>query len=67
MRNQMTLKDLADSRKAIITIPEAASLLGCDPRTVSRGISDKTLPSITLGRRTLIPVGPLLDLLGAQR
>jgi excisionase family DNA binding protein len=60
----MTLKELASSNKATITVPEAAEMLGCDPRTVSRGISNSTIPSIKLGRRTLIPVAPFLDLLG---
>lgn len=62
----MALKDYIDSNEAVISRTDAASLLKCDPRTVSRGMADGSIPSISLGRRKLIPLIPFLRLLGAD-
>ena len=62
----MTLEELRHSNKAVITRSEAASLLHCDARTVSRGIDDHTIPSIKLGRRVFIPVPAFLSMLGIE-
>ena len=60
----MSLDDYMSSKEAVISRTDAATLLKCDPRTVSRGMADGTIPSIPLGRRKLIPLKPFLRLLG---
>jgi excisionase family DNA binding protein len=60
----MSLEDFLNSSDAVISRTDAASLLKCDPRTVSRGIEDGSIPSIKVGRRKLIPLKPFLRLLG---
>lgn len=50
-----TLDEIRASRSAAITRTEAAAALGVDPRTVSVGIANGTIPSLRLGRRILIP------------
>jgi excisionase family DNA binding protein len=61
----MTINDLLASGRATISISEAADLLGLDPRTVSRHLDEGVLPHISVGRRTLVLVKPLLQILGA--
>ena len=60
----MSLEDFVRSSDAVISRTDAAALLKCDPRTVSRGIEEGSIPSIKLGRRKLIPLKPFLKLLG---
>lgn len=55
---------LEDQSKVTLTLNEAASLLKCDPRTVSRAIQSGAIPSICIGRRKLIPVAAFKKLLG---
>jgi excisionase family DNA binding protein len=62
----MDLEDLRASRSAVVTIAQAASVLGVDVRTVSRAIQTGELPVLRLGRRILIPRPRLLELLGAD-
>lgn len=50
----------------MISRNEAAGLLKCDPRTVSRGIAEGSIPAIKLGRRQVIPRKPFMKLLGAE-
>jgi excisionase family DNA binding protein len=50
----------------VISRNEAAGLLKCDPRTVSRGIAEGSIPAIKLGRRQVIPRKPFMKLLGAE-
>jgi excisionase family DNA binding protein len=59
----MTIDSLMGGSKVVITRSEAAELLECDPRTVSRGIEDGTIEAIRLGKRVLVLVKPLLKLL----
>jgi hypothetical protein len=66
-RTKMTIDDYLSSNEAVISRADAATLLKCDPRTVSRGILDGSIPSIPLGRRTLIPLRPFLRLLGIEK
>ena len=61
----MDLEELRASRAAVVTIAEAAAVLGIDVRTVSRAIRNGELPALRLGRRLLIPRLQLLDCLGA--
>jgi excisionase family DNA binding protein len=60
----MSLEDIGQPEDAVITRSQAARLLKCDPRTVSRGIESGSIPAIKLGRRQVIPRTPFLKLLG---
>lgn len=60
----MTLKDLLETEKAAISMSEAADVLGCDPRTLSRTKETNGLQYIQVGRRCLVLVKPLLTTLG---
>lgn len=51
----VTIDTLRDSRSLVITRTEAAAALGVDPRTVTAGIEDGTIPAVKLGRRLVIP------------
>jgi excisionase family DNA binding protein len=62
----MSLNELIHCQQAVISQRKAAEVLGCDPRTVSAGITNKTIPSIRVGSRTLIPVGPFCEYLGVR-
>ena len=57
---------LWDTSKVALTLEEAARILDCDPRTVSRAIAKGAIPSITIGRRKLIPIAPFKKLLGIE-
>jgi excisionase family DNA binding protein len=59
------LEELRASRAAVVTIAQAATVLGIDVRTVSRAIRNGELPALRLGRRLLIPRLQLLACLGA--
>lgn len=50
-----SLDDLQRSTAATISRAEAAAVMGIDPRTVSKGIAEGTIPSIKVGRLQLIP------------
>lgn len=50
-----TLAELRESQAATITMKTAAAVLECDPRTVSAGIKDGSIPAVRLGRRVVIP------------
>ena len=63
----MTLETLLCSSKAVISRAEAAELLECDPRTVTRGIEDGTISAIRLGKRVLVLVQPLVALLAGKK
>jgi excisionase family DNA binding protein len=58
------LDELMASRAAVVTVAQAASLLGIDVRTVTRAVQCGELPVLRLGRRVLIPRLRLLELLG---
>lgn len=51
----MTIEDLRASKSATISRKEVADALGIDPRTVTTGITEGTIPSLKIGRRVLIP------------
>ncbi|KUF06775.1 helix-turn-helix domain-containing protein [Leucobacter sp. G161] len=50
-----TLAEARESTLAAITRAEAGAIAGVDPRTITAGIKDGTIPAIKLGRRVLIP------------
>ena len=58
----MTIDDLRASQRAVITVKDAATLLGCDPRTVTAALSIHGGPirAVRIGRRVVIPAAPLL-------
>jgi excisionase family DNA binding protein len=60
----VNLDELMASRAAVVTVAQAASVLGVDVRTVSRAVQVGELPVLRLGRRILIPRLRLLELLG---
>ena len=62
----MDLDELRISRAAVVTVAQAASVVGVDVGTVSRAIENGELPALRLGRRVLIPRLPLLAVLGAD-
>lgn len=62
----MNLNDLLASSAATLTPTDAGQILGCDPRTVGRGIEDGTIPAIRVGRRVMIPRIPFLRMLGVE-
>lgn len=51
----VTIEMLRNARSLVITRTEAAQALGVDPRTITAGIENGTLPSVRLGRRVVIP------------
>ncbi|MGY5883174.1 helix-turn-helix domain-containing protein [Modestobacter lacusdianchii] len=51
----MDLDDLVNSSSAVVTVAQAAELLGVDVRTVSRAMNNGDLPALRVGRRLLIP------------
>jgi excisionase family DNA binding protein len=60
----VNLDDLKVSRAAVVSISDAAELLGIDARTVSRAMQNGELPALRVGRRLLIPRLPFLACLG---
>lgn len=53
----LSIDDVRASRSAVITIKDAASLLGCNPRTVTAALSihGGDIPARRVGRRVVIP------------
>lgn len=51
----ITLAELRSSGSLVITRSDAARALGIDPRTVTAGIENGTIPAVKLGRRVVIP------------
>ena len=62
----MSLNDLIHCTLAVISHRQAAQVLGCDPRTVSAGVANNSIPNVLIGSRHLIPVGPFCELLGVR-
>lgn len=54
-QSTLGIDDLRRRRSLVITRQEAAEALGVDPRTITVGIEDGTIPSVKLGRRVVIP------------
>lgn len=62
----VTIDTLRESRSVVITRKDAAEALGVDPRTITVGINDGTIPSVKLGRRVVIPRERFLRIFGAS-
>jgi excisionase family DNA binding protein len=58
----VTIDMMRKSRSFVITRTEAAEALGVDPRTVTAGIENGTIPAVKLGRRVVIPREKFLKL-----
>ena len=58
----VTIDALRGLRSLVITRTEAVAALGVDPRTVTAGIENGTIPSVKLGRRLVIPREKFLKL-----
>jgi excisionase family DNA binding protein len=58
----VTIDEVRQSRSLVITRVEAASALGVDPRTITAGIDNGTIPAVKLGRRVVIPREKLLKI-----
>ncbi|WP_447942862.1 helix-turn-helix domain-containing protein [Microbacterium aurum] len=54
-QSTLGIDDLRRRRSLVITRQEAAEALGVDPRKITVGIEDGTIPSVKIGRRVVIP------------
>jgi len=59
------MKDRAGLRRATLSVREAAAILGVSLDSVYDAIRRKQIPSLSIGRRRLVPLYPLLHQLGA--
>ncbi len=59
---RLTLETLRASTAPTITMKVAATVLEVDPRTVSAGVKEGTIPSVRIGRRIVIPREKFLKL-----
>ena len=61
----MTKNELIESGAMTMSIREASELLRVNPRLVSKECAKGSIPSVVMGRRRLILVHPLLEMLTA--
>lgn len=54
-QSTLGIDDLRRRRSLVISRREAAEALGVDPRNITVGIEDGTIPSVKIGRRVVIP------------
>jgi excisionase family DNA binding protein len=52
------------SEPLVLTVEQAARLLGISRGLAYQGVRDGSIPSISIGRRRLIPTARLLELVG---
>lgn len=53
-------------QKLTLSVAETSELTGMSPHTIRRGIRERTVPSIKVGRIIRVPLRPLLRLLGDE-
>lgn len=53
-------------KRAFLSVPEAAEVLGLHRQTVYRAIRNKEIPSVVLAGKILVPVDDLREMLEAQ-
>lgn len=58
----ITVDTLRGSHNLVLSRTEAAAALGVDPRTITAGIANGTIPAVKLGRRVVIPREKFLKL-----
>jgi excisionase family DNA binding protein len=56
--------DTPPTERLVITVPEAAELLGISRESAYKAAKAGELPTVSLGRRRLVPVARLHALLG---
>lgn len=61
-----TLAAIRTSNAAIITRNQAAEILQVDPRTVTEGIKNGTIPGLKVGKRVVIPREKFLALFDTE-
>lgn len=61
----MTLEELKQSSRAVITVTDVAAVLEVDERTVRRACLDAQLPCVRVGKRLLVPREKFLALICA--
>ena len=59
----MTKNELIESGAMTMSIREASELLRVNPRLVSKECASGAIPSVVLGRRRLLLVQPLVNML----
>lgn len=52
------------SKRATLTVPEAGQVLGIGRNASYRAAANGEIPTLTIGRRILVPTARLLELLG---
>lgn len=63
----MVFAELLDSTEAVITRKDAASVLGCDPRKVSKAVKAGDIPSISIAGRDYILREPFVAMLKGEK
>lgn len=67
MNPGLTLDSLKSSGRATVTIEESAQILGLSRSAAYRAAQDKSIPTLRLGRKLLVPVPRLLAMLEDDR
>lgn len=62
----MNINDVLQSGRNTLSLTEVASIMECDPRTISRAVANGHIQAINLGRIKRIPTAPLLKQLGVE-
>ena len=57
-------RESASGHAAVMTVEEVDATRGCSRNSVCSAIRRGELPSLKVGRRVLVPVAPLRELLG---
>lgn len=65
-RQHLTLSELQNGERAIISVEELSDLVGISLGSARKAVRAGEIPSLRLGARWLIPVPKLLQMLGAQ-
>ncbi len=51
-------------RRGVVSVPEAAEVLGIGKNLAYTAAAAGTIPTLRIGRRVVVPVAPLLKLIG---
>lgn len=63
----MTVEELLDGSRLTISVPETAALLGVSRNSAYEAARRGEIPVLEIGRRLVVPVARLLDLLGIEQ
>ncbi len=61
------LEEAKVAKAAVLTRNEVAGILQVNPRTVTEGIRQGTIPAIKVGRRVVIPREPFIAMFAVQQ